>query len=313
MRTIAKMKLFLYRPLDPVASCPVGPMSESLIRSSRLFEITDNPDDCDWLLVPYWIQRLTDGRQYARAAGWIRSLGYYRSRENKHIFFCSSDSSHRICNEPVFFRCSFNRFLSNCCAIPYESSHCWALKELSSGPVEDCSFDCSFVGFGYPLVRRVAAESLALAMVGRSFVEIRRKYFWHYTPASRAGGYKQYVDVIRRSLTVFCPRGAGYGSQRLFEVMAAGRCPVVMAHEYTFPFAERSRWEEFCLIVPDGVIGGSGEWIKEQIDTLGRDRLLDMGRKAKEFYLSELADEHWPRQIHKILSRRMVNASSPGQ
>ncbi len=46
---------------------------------------------------------------------------------------------------------------------------------------------------------------------------------------------RRYVDVLGRSKFVLCPRGAGTASIRLFEVLAAGRVPVVISDEWVPP------------------------------------------------------------------------------
>lgn len=46
---------------------------------------------------------------------------------------------------------------------------------------------------------------------------------------------KEYAEMIRRSRFVLCPRGNGVGSIRLFEVLKAGRVPVILSDDYVFP------------------------------------------------------------------------------
>ena len=50
------------------------------------------------------------------------------------------------------------------------------------------------------------------------------------------GAFAQhYVDVIRRSQFVLCPRGIGCGSIRLFETLQAGRVPVILSDAWVPP------------------------------------------------------------------------------
>jgi hypothetical protein len=46
---------------------------------------------------------------------------------------------------------------------------------------------------------------------------------------------KEYAESLRRSKFVLCPRGNGVGSVRMFEVMRAGRVPVILSDDYVFP------------------------------------------------------------------------------
>lgn len=56
---------------------------------------------------------------------------------------------------------------------------------------------------------------------------------------------KEYADIIKRSRFVLCPRGNGVGSIRFFEVLKAGRVPVVLSDDYVLP--DGIDWES-CTI-----------------------------------------------------------------
>jgi hypothetical protein len=46
---------------------------------------------------------------------------------------------------------------------------------------------------------------------------------------------RAYVDFLRQTKFVLCPRGYGAGSARLFETMKAGRAPVIISDAYVLP------------------------------------------------------------------------------
>jgi hypothetical protein len=46
---------------------------------------------------------------------------------------------------------------------------------------------------------------------------------------------KRYAEILKESRFVLCPRGNGVGSIRLFEVLKAGRVPVIISDEYVPP------------------------------------------------------------------------------
>jgi hypothetical protein len=60
---------------------------------------------------------------------------------------------------------------------------------------------------------------------------------------------KLYVEVIARSHFALCPRGAGTGSFRLFEVMMMGAAPVLLADSYVLP--KGPDWDSFLIRVPE--------------------------------------------------------------
>ena len=97
-------------------------------------------------------------------------------------------------------------------------------------PVDDrCDLLFSFRGAeSYPLRRRLFDLPLTPGMRGR-ITKIER-WFNHNSQEQH-----DYVDEIRRSRFVLCPRGLAAASHRLFEVMAQGRCPVIIGDEWVPP------------------------------------------------------------------------------
>lgn len=59
----------------------------------------------------------------------------------------------------------------------------------------------------------------------------------------RAAFARHYADVLQRSQFVLCPRGIGCASIRLFEVMRAGRVPVILSDAWVPPVGPA--WDTF--------------------------------------------------------------------
>ena len=64
---------------------------------------------------------------------------------------------------------------------------------------------------------------------------------------------RRYAEILGASRFVLCPRGAGPSSFRLYEAMAAGRAPVILADDWVAPHGPA--WEEFSLRVPEARVG----------------------------------------------------------
>jgi hypothetical protein len=58
-----------------------------------------------------------------------------------------------------------------------------------------------------------------------------------------------YLDLIRRSKFILCPRGIGTSTWRLFETMKASRVPVIISDEWVPP--EGPNWSEFSIRIPE--------------------------------------------------------------
>jgi hypothetical protein len=85
----------------------------------------------------------------------------------------------------------------------------------------------------------------------------------------------EYANVLASSSFVLCPRGAGVSSIRLFEVMRAGRVPVILADNWT-P-VPGIPWEEFALFIPENKITELDQIIRSK-----QGDALRMGAKARE-------------------------------
>ena len=60
---------------------------------------------------------------------------------------------------------------------------------------------------------------------------------------------RRYAEILGASRFVLCPRGAGPSSFRLYEALAAGRAPVILADEWTPP--RGPEWDKCSLRVPE--------------------------------------------------------------
>ena len=81
-------------------------------------------------------------------------------------------------------------------------------------------------------------------------IENTSAYFhWDLTQAGREDRQRRYASILARSHFVLCPRGAGAGSIRLFEVMSAGVAPVLLSDDYLLP--PHVDWDSFLLRIPE--------------------------------------------------------------
>jgi hypothetical protein len=74
-------------------------------------------------------------------------------------------------------------------------------------------------------------------------------YHWDESQDGREERQLRYAETVAASHFVLCPRGAGVGTIRFFEVMAAGVAPVLIADDYELP--PGPAWDKFLLRVPE--------------------------------------------------------------
>lgn len=94
----------------------------------------------------------------------------------------------------------------------------------------------------------------------------------HGDPVAHAARQRRFAETIGRSKFVLCPRGAGTSSFRMYEVMRAGRVPVIIADQWAAPAGPD--WQRFSLRV--------GHHAVDQIPKLLRKREEDWPAMAAE-------------------------------
>jgi hypothetical protein len=77
-------------------------------------------------------------------------------------------------------------------------------------------------------------------------------YHWDDSQPDRGDRQRAYAEVLAASQFVLCPRGAGLGTIRFFESMAAGVAPVLISDEYLLPSGPE--WDSFLIRVPENDI-----------------------------------------------------------
>jgi len=74
-------------------------------------------------------------------------------------------------------------------------------------------------------------------------------YHWDDSQPDRQDRQRRYAEVLAGSHFVLCPRGAGVGSIRFFETMAAGVAPVLISDGYVLP--PGPDWGSFLIRIPE--------------------------------------------------------------
>jgi hypothetical protein len=109
-------------------------------------------------------------------------------------------------------------------------------------------------------------------------------YHWDLTQPDRAERQQRYADTLATSSFVLCPRGAGTGSMRLFEVMSAGVAPVLISDDYLLP--PHVPWDRFLLRIPERDIARLPELIEPH-----RPEAAERGALARQAWLDYFAPD----------------------
>ena len=145
-------------------------------------------------------------------------------------------------------------------ASPYGSV--WPSPAATSGDTEpDLLF--SFVGSPTALVR----EAIYDLRHGRAAVErVTNFTFWDAKAPDFEERRDRFRDVLQASKFILCPRGQGTSSIRLYETLASGRVPVILADDWVAPIGPdwdrcSVRWPERLVAqLPSHLERIEGDW-----------------------------------------------------
>jgi hypothetical protein len=190
-----------------------------------LHSITDNPKIADVIIHP--------SNEQIGTSGVSAQLRLLSNEDVRHFvwdwgdrptgrmsgFYCSLERSlfdhdrHRTVHYPV----PFNEF-------------------VEEFPQEDAVYNFGFVGgLTAGLRNRLfltlkPTENKNNSNIKRQGIDFSRVFERGESPIKR-----DYVEFLRKTRFILCPRGYGLGTVRLFEAMKAGRVPVIISDRYTLP------------------------------------------------------------------------------
>ena len=101
---------------------------------------------------------------------------------------------------------------------------------------------------------------------GRTLVVDSTNIYRHFVggAGSDADAQRRYVDIALRSRFALCPRGWATSTLRLYEMMALGVAPVILADRWVAP--RGPGWERFALFVPERLAADLPRILSERED-----------------------------------------------
>lgn len=110
-------------------------------------------------------------------------------------------------------------------------------------------------------------------------------HHWDLHQPGRVDRQRRYAQTLAASSFVLCPRGAGTGTIRLFEVMSAGIAPILIADDYLLP--PGPDWDSFLLRVPQRDIASLPDLLQSHLASSP-----ERGRLARNAWLEYFAPDH---------------------
>ena len=178
----------------------------------------------------------------------VKNLKYFENHKNQHVFFWVGDSYlfSNIGNSENFFMQSCH-VGSPCKALHYMSPLCKKLQE--SKDIRDTKTDISFQGnLKTHDCRKKITNILKLKYITKIVTSPCVQ------PQEQTNEWKEsYIELIKDSKFILCPRGQGLNSIRFFESIAAGRIPILISNEVKLPLNNIIDWSSYVIHLKENV------------------------------------------------------------
>jgi hypothetical protein len=134
------------------------------------------------------------------------------------------------------------------------------------------------------------------ALLSKPAIRLEKTHSWlNHSSAEK----ETYVELIQQAKLSLCPAGWAPVSFRIYESMALGRCPVIIADNFVPPAGPN--WMEFALFFPEKNVANLYPFLLQHEESY---RIL--GKKAKEewnsFFSHEKIKEYYAKSLYSLLT-----------
>ena len=124
--------------------------------------------------------------------------------------------------------------------------------------------------------------------------------YFSFTEAEQVAAKASYLRSIQEHAYVLCIRGDTNGDYRTYEVLSAGRIPVIIDTKLQFPALEGMEWSDFALVVPLAELRNIGQLIEDFHDRLTDSAFRHKCRLARTAFEQLLPERYIDRIISEI-------------
>lgn len=263
---------------------------------SEYFIVVDNPNNADVIIF--------QNHSYA----YIKQSRYYQNYKKKCIVLTETDKPNYFL--PGVYASGYNHLLSK----GRIKTYCYFytnrntlkknqfIDEYKNKRLKE-KYLFSFIGGSTSWVRKRLFK-LYKHQVDDNFLIQSSDDYNHWdsnvtTLLSKRDKQESYVKNVKESLFYLCPRGAGHGSIRLFEVMELGISPVIISDNWILP--EGPDWKEFAVFIKEKDISK----IRTILKALSHEA-SDRGIKAQKAYNLYFSEKIHAERLYYMISDLLV-------
>jgi hypothetical protein len=168
-------------------------------------------------------------------------------------------------------------------------------------PQDDAKYNFGFVGgMTAGLRRRLYSKLKPTESRDNSIIKIQGIDFATVFDGNFSPLKRDYLEFLRRTKFILCPRGFGIGTLRLFESMQAGRVPIIISDAYTMP--SHINWSECSIRVRENDISRIPAIVEAHLPDWPR-----VAKTARTVWHNNFSNEHTFKYLMANLDEILVS------
>lgn len=162
--------------------------------------------------------------------------------------------------------------------------------------------------FAQRLRGKVLNEARKSLYLDTSFIIRKSGFFDTRSIDAKEKARSEYLQNIQDNAYTLCIRGTENYSYRLYEVMSAGRIPIIIDTNMQLPNLNAfGRWDEFSVIVPSSKVNHLGEIVQEFHNRLSNEEFESACYKSRAAFEYLLPHQFVLRTLQQKLQKLMID------
>ena len=305
------MKWWVYPDEDLVA---LGPQRSGLRFAGPGVERVERAGEADVLVVPVPLSAMPEMKHFSILPNWS-------GRETSHVAMeCSDhpDDAERSRGafmyegcRAMLIRCNVRPWMVS--AAPNTLACAWPtgrpdLDAVAEEGEPSFTHDVGYHAWLYSDARKAAWVSLTGPAGAGLRLDVKgHADFSGYLPEDGEEWKRRraaFVLSMRRCRLQICPQSIpGVQAYRFYETLCCARVPVLFCTGQVLPFADEIPWGEFTYQFPAEDAGRAAEIVRMILASTPDERLAEMGRLGRRWFLDRLDNRRWP-EIHALMVER---------
>lgn len=310
------------------------------------FQITSDPSDADWIMIPYLLSSLIDGE----GKNVIQSHSFIARKYEKPLVIVSDSD---LVYDPgvsdiLILSPGPYASLGNQLALPAILKED-PVKKFYQGkftPItEFTDISLGFCGQATENLLKTAKDALNLLILRRQIKQKRSPYLYipfflaayerakflkflqkkskfktdfllrqkykagANTLNEKAQVEKEFFENISNNLFTVCLRGFGNYSVRFFQTLAMGRIPILIETDGLLPFEDKLPYDDLIVRVPYSDRYAIDEYITDFLKGKSKEELIEIQTECRRLWVSTMNLEGMFRELSENLSRIPTHGS----